>query len=203
MSVRGGHLALDVPGQTVYELNDPDESGRWTFALSTALAVSFEFSEDGTAVSLILHQEGLALEFLREGYVPQVEVAASEAERHLGSYRDPDTGQTVEILHQNGRLGVRLDSAMVFELRKSADGEIWIARATDHLTVRFETDSKGQAIGLTLARGPQITSYVRDLPMTEAVQPSEADAPARTWNRWWLALIGLIAIVAVVLRILP
>jgi len=202
VSVRGGHLALDVPGQTVYELNDPNESGLWSFALSAALAVSFGFAEDGSAVSLILHQDGLALEFLREGYTPSIEIPASQAEAYLGIYRHSEAGQT-QILYQNGRLAVRLDDMMIFELRESTDDGRWVARATEQLSIRFETGSSGGVTGLRLARGSQITSYARELPITEVAQPSETDSPAQAWSRSWMVLIVLALIVAGVLSILP
>ena len=37
-----GNLAVDVPGQMVFELNDPDELGKRHFVLTGDIAVSFD-----------------------------------------------------------------------------------------------------------------------------------------------------------------
>ena len=39
---RNGHLALDVPDQLVFELKPPDKEGKWQFAITEEIAVSFK-----------------------------------------------------------------------------------------------------------------------------------------------------------------
>ena len=160
--VKGGGLALDVPGQTVYELKDPDEAGRWAFVLSGDLAVSFVSDDAGVVTSLILYQSGLALEFLKEGFQPEVEVSAERASELVGGYTDPDSGNATEVLHQNGRLAVRIDNRMTLELHLPGTEGLWRARATDQIAVRFEMDSLGNTVGLEMMRGPGKTSFRKD-----------------------------------------
>jgi secernin len=159
VKVKGGHLAVDVPGQSVYELRDPDETGRWGFALTDDLAVSFELDQGGTATSLILHQNGLALEFLREGFDPAIEVSVDSAEELVGEYVDQGTKASVEILYQNGRLAVSVDGRTNLELHlPDADG-IWRARATEQIAVQFKEDSSGKTVGLVLLQGSEQGDY--------------------------------------------
>ena len=48
--VQGGRLAIDLPGQRVYELLDPDESARRQFAMTDQIAVSFVHDDDGDVI---------------------------------------------------------------------------------------------------------------------------------------------------------
>jgi len=160
--VKGGGLALDVPGQTVYELKDPDETGRWVFVLSGGLAVSFVSDASGLVTSLILYQSGLALEFLKEGFRPKVEVSAEQAAELVGEYADPDSEGKIEVLHQNGRLAVRLDDRMTLELHLPDTEGLWRARATDQIAVQFETGSAEETVGLELIRGSERQAYRKD-----------------------------------------
>jgi hypothetical protein len=60
--VQNQHLALDYPGQTVYELRPPeregDAAGRWAFRMTPDLALEFHLGEDGKAASLTFHERG-------------------------------------------------------------------------------------------------------------------------------------------------
>src|SRR5262245_25458713 len=44
---RCGKLALDIPGDLVYELREPNKEGRWRFALNDAAGVSFQRDSEG------------------------------------------------------------------------------------------------------------------------------------------------------------
>ncbi|MDH4196028.1 MAG: C69 family dipeptidase [Candidatus Aminicenantes bacterium] len=53
---RNGKLAVDIPGQMVVDLNEPDAKGIRSIALSRDVAFSFESGPDGPCVALNLHQ---------------------------------------------------------------------------------------------------------------------------------------------------
>ena len=57
---KNGNLAVDVPGQTVFELEPPDKDGKRKFKIAAEIAVSFELDESGKAIALTLYQGGLA-----------------------------------------------------------------------------------------------------------------------------------------------
>jgi hypothetical protein len=63
---RCGKLALDHPGQLVFELREPDEEGRWPFALTKARGVSFKKDGEGKVLALIVHQSGKTYELPRD-----------------------------------------------------------------------------------------------------------------------------------------
>jgi CubicO group peptidase (beta-lactamase class C family) len=63
---RCGKLALDIPGDLVYELRAPDKEGRWQFALNDAAAVSFQRDSAGKVLALVLHRSGKSFELPRD-----------------------------------------------------------------------------------------------------------------------------------------
>ena len=60
-----GKLALDVPGQTVYELEWPDEGGKWAFAVAPQVQVSFTREGGAPPHALTLYQGGAEVELPR------------------------------------------------------------------------------------------------------------------------------------------
>jgi hypothetical protein len=55
--IQSNHLALDVPGQMVYELFPPDSDGKWYFRVTDKIYLKFS-AVDGTVASLTLYQGG-------------------------------------------------------------------------------------------------------------------------------------------------
>lgn len=57
--VQDGKLAVDVPGQMVYELKWPTDEGRWVFAITDQIEVSFELDEGASeAKAIMMYQAG-------------------------------------------------------------------------------------------------------------------------------------------------
>jgi len=53
-------LAVDVPGEMLYELHIPNEKGQWVFRVTDALALSFTLNEDGFGEVLHMYRNGIA-----------------------------------------------------------------------------------------------------------------------------------------------
>jgi CubicO group peptidase (beta-lactamase class C family) len=64
--VRCGRLALDIPDQLVFELKAPDANGRWHFASSDKVAVSFKKDAAGAVVAMKVNQGSTEIELPRE-----------------------------------------------------------------------------------------------------------------------------------------
>jgi len=56
--VQNNRLAVDWPGQMIFELFPPDKNGIWVFRASPALAVRFNEASDGRVESLTFSQSG-------------------------------------------------------------------------------------------------------------------------------------------------
>ena len=63
--VDGGRLAVDVPGQTRFQLHLPDDEGRWRLRMRRSFHVTFELDEGGKAKGLTIHQSGKSVAYRR------------------------------------------------------------------------------------------------------------------------------------------
>src|SRR6185436_6447251 len=83
--VQNERLAIDVPGQMVFELLPPGADGKRAFAMLPE-QIQADFEEvDGEVVALRLYQGGLTFDVPREGYTPAPELDESEVEPYLGT----------------------------------------------------------------------------------------------------------------------
>lgn len=144
--VKDGVLAVDVPGQMVYELRAPDEQGKWYFALTDQIAVSFEMGDDGKPVAMKMYQAGLTFELPRAGIEHELEVNLEEVGSLLGLYQAADGPLAVRVLIQQGRLAVDVPGQMVYQLHQPDEQERWYFRVTDAIFVTFEEDGEGRAV---------------------------------------------------------
>ncbi len=145
-----GKLAIDVPGQMVYALREPDAEGRWYFELTDQIAISFDREGDGPVTGLKLYQSGKVFEAPREGVEIAAEIDLDEARRYLGQYSDPALKTDLAVVIQNNRLAVDIPKQMVFELHKpDAEGKRAF-RIDAQLAVRFDEDSEGTVTGMTV-----------------------------------------------------
>ncbi len=151
--IQNEHLAVDVPGQIVYELHSPDEEGKWVFRMTDQIAVSFVRDEEGAVIGLNMFQGGMKFEIPREGYIAPVEIPLAELQPFLGEYFIEDLQSNVQVVIQNGRLAVDIPSQMVFELRTPDEDGKRAFRISDEMAVRFNEDESGQIIGFTMFEG--------------------------------------------------
>lgn len=63
---QSGRLALRLPDDRIFELLEPDETGRWVFALTDQASVVFDREGTAPASSLTFQQAGVAFELRRE-----------------------------------------------------------------------------------------------------------------------------------------
>ncbi len=147
---QNGHLALDIPDQLVYELNQPDKDGRWAFAISDKVTVGFKKDADGKVLSMNLKQAGMTFELSTEP--TKAEPLKKEAvEKYLGRYEGVDDKLIVEVLLKDGTLRAFAPSTgNEVELMPRADRKAWDVRGTPGLVVTFQEDKNGKVESFTL-----------------------------------------------------
>jgi len=186
--VQNNRLAVDVPGQQVYELRDPDEEGKWYFVITDTIAVSFDQDDDGNVIVLKLHQAGFTFEILRKGVEIAAEIPLEELQKYLGSYYSEELGVTVEVLIQNNRLAIDWPGEMVYELYPPDEEGIWVFRFYDGFTLRFNETEDGQVESLTYYQAgaeflmPQVEGT--SLPTVEEIQAlRQTDSRKAAWDQ--------------------
>jgi len=83
--VQNDRLAVDIPGQQVFELKEPDEEGKWYFVISNEVAVSFESDENDNVIGMKMYQAGMTFDLPREGVEIAPEIPLDELQKYLGS----------------------------------------------------------------------------------------------------------------------
>ncbi len=148
--VQNNRLAVDVPGQQVFELKEPDQEGKWYFAITSDVAISFERDEADNVVGMKMHQSGMTFDLPREGVEIAPDIPLEELQQYLGSYRSEELQITVEALIQNNRLALDIPGQMVYELYPPDEDGIWAFRVTPEISVRFNEAPTGEIVSLTM-----------------------------------------------------
>ncbi|NOG54746.1 MAG: serine hydrolase [Planctomycetes bacterium] len=170
-------LAVDVPGQQNYELRLPDDSGRWAFLISDAIAVSFDRDDAGQVVIMRMYQGGAVFELPREGYTPPAEIDLDALKPYLGTYHSDDLNVDVEVVIQNNRLAVDVPGQMVFEMSPPDETGRWAFRISDELAATFAVnEDTGVVESLTMLQGSQVFVMNR-VGGGEAVLPADEPLP--------------------------
>ncbi len=148
--VQNNRLAVDIPGQQIYELKDPDEEGKWYFAISDDIAISFDRDDNSDVVIMKLHQSGIVFELPRKGFEIEPEIPLAELQKYLGSYRSEEMGITVKALIQNNRLAIDWPGQMVYELNPPNESGIWTFRISGTIGVKFNETQDGTIDSLSV-----------------------------------------------------
>jgi CubicO group peptidase (beta-lactamase class C family) len=153
--VQNDRLAIDVPGQQVFELKEPDEEGKWYFVISNEVAVSFESDENDNVIGMKMYQAGITFDLPREGVEIAPEIPLDKLQKYLGSYRSEELQVTVEILIQNNRLAIDVPGQMVYELYPPDENDKWVFRVTPDISVSFNETPAGQVDSLIMYEAGQ------------------------------------------------
>ena len=187
-----GELAVIVPGQGTFAMQAPDEDGMWVWKLTETIKISFEGQVAGKAHTMILHQNGLAMENLRKGYQPVAEIPLNDLRPLLGVYRLEDADMDWTVLIRNNRLAVDVPSEMIYDLRPPNDEGWRLFRAKDDLMLRFRMTDSDAIEGLEMRNGsndlflPWKSAPTDALPSLEEVYAimklDERQAALDAWN---------------------
>ena len=167
IDVQDGSLALSLPGQGVFVLQEPDASGRRCLALMPQVAVSFRRNEEGELLGMLLHQGGLDIELVRAGVEIPPEVELAELEKYLGEYESKSSGITLRVFLQNNRLAIDWPGKLIFELHTPDAEECWTFRLVPTMAVKFHADSKGTIQSVTYIQSANVMDTWTRLPGPE------------------------------------
>jgi len=153
--VQNDHLAVDVPGQQIFELKEPNQEGKRYFAISNEIAVSFERDENDNIIGMKMYQAGMTFDLPREGFEIAPEIPLDELQKYLGNYRSEQLGMSVEVLVQNNRLAIDVPGQMVYELYPPDDKGLWFFRVTPDISLKFNETPDREIESLTMYQAGQ------------------------------------------------
>jgi len=160
VTVQNGRLAVDIPNQRVYELNEPDDEGRRRFRVSDEIAVSFEL-DGGNVTVMRLHQAGYDFE-MPKGAPAGEEGYPEDMEKYVGTYETEDPNVTMGVVIHDGRLALDIPGQPIeLDLYPPDEGGIWYLRANPTVAVSFNESDDGRIDSLVLHL-PDGTTYTRE-----------------------------------------
>ena len=160
VTVQNGGLAVDIPNQLVFELEEPDEEGKWRFKLMDEVAVSFELDDGGNVTAMRLHEAGYIFE-LPKGPPPEEESYPEDMEKYVGIYQTEDPNVTMKVVIHDGRLALDIPGQPIeLELYPPDDEGKWYIRVNPTVAVSFNETDDGRIDSFTLHL-PDGTTYIR------------------------------------------
>ncbi len=180
---KNGHLAVDIPGQLVFELAAPDADGRRQFLLTDAVAVSFDETDDGTVTGMTMYQAGQTFDLPkgRAKTIVDPPLDLELAERLVGTYTQERDGATVEITVSinNGNLAFKPpDVPMPLDLYTPDDEGRWMVRLDTSVRLRFDENEAGEIVSLTILLPGDRNEVFQRHAADEGASPDDAeDAP--------------------------
>ncbi len=173
--MKDGKLAVDVPGQTTYELKSPNEEGKWYFALTDTIAVSFNKNDKDKVISMQFYQGGMEPEFLREDYEPKPDSPLNVTAPIVGKYHDEQADLDINVSVKKGRIVVKADKQGTFSLLPPTDGGLWKLRALpDAIQFRFNKNDDGTIKSMTRIQGGKEVEMARvDKAATSTIPSTE------------------------------
>ncbi len=157
--VQNGRLAVDVPNQLVFELEEPDDEGLRRFRIMPQIAVSFSLDDGGNVTSMSLHESG-GVNTLTRGPPTQMDAYPVDMERYVGEYQTEDPNATMKVVIIDGRLAIELPGQPIsLELYPPDDMGIWYMRLNPTVAVSFNEgeDEKIHSLNLHLPDGTALT----------------------------------------------
>jgi len=158
---RNGRLAVDIPGQIVYELKDPDINGKWYFALTNEVYVTFDKDDTGNITGMRMYQAGLEFKLPKGTASPEPELDTNSVKKYLGFYHDKEADQDVEIKIQNNHLAVDVPGLITFELLPPDENNRWFIRMRPNIWLKFNEAEGGIVISVTRSMGGKLITLPR------------------------------------------
>ena len=165
---QNGRLAVDVPGQQVFELKAPDEEGKRYFVITNQVAVSFGSAENGKANQLKMYQNGMTFELPRKGVTVKAEVDIETLQPFVGDYEAGRLPAPIKAQIVNNRLAIDVPGEMVYELHLPDEKGHRQFRINPQLSVKFTVGDDGAVEKLAIYRGERKA--------LEAIRANKAEA---------------------------
>jgi len=148
--VQNGSLALNIPGQMIFELKDSDKNGDWFFKLTSRASVSFTSDSTGEINEMtICSRQRLPKDIASDS----IEAILNVPEQYLpfiGAYTLPMQNVTFSIAFKDSMLTLGLPGNQAVGLHESETEGEWLCEigTTSKLVIMFDTDESGNVTAM-------------------------------------------------------
>lgn len=158
VTVQNGRLAIDIPDQFIFELEEPDMEGKWFFKMFEDVAVSFEYTLKGNVTMMKLHQYGYTFELPKKS--ARIQEYPQDLQKYTGFYQTEDPTVRMEILIENEKLLLEIPGQPVkFELSSPDKEGLWRIKLNPTIAISFQESDYGEVTSITMHL-PDGSSYI-------------------------------------------
>jgi len=162
--VENGNLAVDIPGQMVFELNEPDAEGFRTFKMTPLVSIGFN-EENGKVTAMLLNQTSLLPKKAEPDSI--LDDVPFEYRPYLGAYTLPIANREFTIFYRDSLLKVDVPNEGQPVLNPPDEKGVWTIRDDDEITLTFDKDSTGRVTVMNLT---QLLVIPRGLPVSNLIE---------------------------------
>jgi len=148
VQIQNGKLSVDVPGQMVFELKEPDDEGLRFFMITNTAAVSFEQDENGIVSQMKMHQ--ITQVQKQEGDDSVLNNAPDNLAPYIGNFSIPGANRDIIVMADQGRMMLRLPDGGTPKLKAPDEKGKWYLDDTDLFAVSFNKDSAGNVTSMNI-----------------------------------------------------
>jgi len=146
--VQAGVLAVDIPGQMVFSLTEPDEEGWRSFTLTDLIAVSFQEGIPGEVKGMRLAQTSVFPK--RSSPVGGMEAVPNPIRPLLGDYELPAGQGVLTVTWEEGTLTVTDPRGISTPLANTDKPGVWETDERQPKRFTFSADPSGKVTTMTL-----------------------------------------------------
>jgi CubicO group peptidase (beta-lactamase class C family) len=179
VKVMDGSMVLEAPGPRVFALKLSDSDGKWLFAESPQVSVSFERDGQGKVILMKLYQGAYTFELPRMGAEIGPEIPLEQLKKHLGKYYGEYMKETLKILIRNNHLALDIPGQMVYELHSPDTEGRWYFRLSKgvYLTFAEPDPESGKISSFIYHEGDGHLKYERIEEETQRLPGEEKETP--------------------------
>ncbi|MGD2295745.1 MAG: C69 family dipeptidase [Candidatus Aminicenantes bacterium] len=150
VKVQNNSLAVDIPGQGVVELKNPDEGGFWYFKISNRVAVSFVEIDEGAVSALKFHETARFPRKKMDSAEQREKEVPKKYQQYVGMYTVPMQNLELTVLIKDGHLALEIPGQDVIDLEESDEKGRWVFSADAERAVSFARNRKGEISAMSL-----------------------------------------------------
>ena len=179
VKVRDGSMVLEAPGPRIFALKLSGSDGKWLFAESPQVSVSFERDGQGKVILMKLYQGAYTFELPRMGAEIDSEIPLEQLKKYLGKYYGERMKEILELLIRNNHLALDIPGQMVYELHSPDTEGRWHFRLSKRVYLTFAEPDKesGKIPSFTYHEGNGHLKYERIREEAQGLSGEEKETP--------------------------
>ncbi len=146
--VKDGRLGIDIPGQMILPMHDPDENGNWVCTLTNVVYCSFPRDEKGNVTSMEFHE----IVRMRRKSDPDAvaDDVPEDLRRYLGGYYLAQANTDLTIIWDEGMLSLQNPRKGNVRHLEPTDRDGYWTIEDGQKEISFVLDDDGKVITMTV-----------------------------------------------------